>query len=245
MTYSARPDTSRLCLILAKKNSRRIPEKNKRPLHGRPLYAYTIDAAVTSGIFTHIVCSSDDDAILNSLSQWPEVRGDRRPKHLADNTASAWDVLRDFLTTHENTARSIEDICILTPCHPFRSAVHISDAFREYRQAQADALLSVTPYPYPPELAFGRDSRGRLSRQWQGLNRKEDHPVRYYPNGAVLFVRREHFAQQGNIYGGNCYGYILDWPYGLDIDTWQDLEMAERLFHSYRHNVQENGLCPA
>lgn len=245
MTCSLPVTSGNLCLILAKKNSRRVPEKNKRMLHGRPLYSYTIDAATTSGIFTHIACSSDDDAILDALSKWPDVIGDRRPKHLANSTANAWNVLRDYLTTHESTARGIEDICILTPCHPFRSAAHIRDAFREYKKAKVDALLSVTPYPYPPELAFRRDAEGQLSREWQGLNRKEDHPTQFYPNGAVLFVRREHFEKQGNIYGGSCHGYVLDWPYGLDIDTWKDLEMAERLFESYRHHNVEKELCPA
>lgn len=234
MNASSSATRSCLCFILAKKHSRRLPFKNKRTLHGVPLYEYVFKAATGAGIFSRIVCSSNDEEILTACENHsiiPSVRDES----LADSQSSGWEVLRSFLDSDRGAET---DICLLTPCHPFRRAEHLQQAYERYLGEDANALLGISKCACPVELAFACDPQGFIHAPWRGLNRKEQHPEAFYTNGTIVFLRRSYFNRVGgNIYESQCLGFPVSWPYSLDIDTEDDLKMAEKLYPLFPENL--------
>lgn len=215
-------------VILARKGSRRLPGKNRRLLAGAPLYAHTVRAALESGVFARVVLSTDDEEILAGMAAHPEALALPRPAELAGDAVSGWQVCAHLLAAHPELFDGAEGFSLLTPCHPFRTAAHIREAFQRFATVRSDALLTVSPLPFPPERAL--DLEGPfLRRDWQGLARKDQFAQRYYPNGAVTILRTRFFQATGDIYGQNTLGHALPWPYSLDIDEPEDLALAELL----------------
>ncbi|MBW2619319.1 MAG: hypothetical protein JRC92_10635 [Deltaproteobacteria bacterium] len=205
-----------------------MPGKNKARLHGRPLYAWTVKAALAAGVFSAIIFSTDDGEIIEELKGQPQLIVDARPKKLADAQASMWEVGEYVLGRYPAAASAAGSVCFITPCHPFRTAGHISQAFQRYTDSAADALVSVTEFPSPPSL-FLELVEGRLKRNWEGLIRGAEHPTRYYPNGAITIIDQALFRVHKNPYSSHTIGFEMDWPDCLDIDQPKDLELARRL----------------
>ncbi len=217
-----------VCIILARAGSKRLPGKNRAPLAGRPLFAWTVEAAVRAGCFESIVFSTDDAAILEELRAWPEVLALPRPLELAGDEVVAWEVCRHLIATLPEVFAPAGSFCLLTPCHPFRTAAHLREAVRRYQAADAQSLLTVSPYPCPPELALELQD-GYLTRTWDGPVRKERFTPKYHPNGALCILRSKAFAASGSVYTDKTLPHVLPWPWSLDIDDAEDLALARSL----------------
>lgn len=217
-----------LCLIGARKGSQRLPGKNKAHLQGRPLYAWTIKAALETGLFSAIIFSTDDDEIIEGLKDYPQLVADARPKELADPQVSMWEVGEYLLDRYPAASKAAESVCFLTPCHPFRTADHIRRAYQLYTDSAAAALVSLTEFPSPPSLSLEL-ADGYLRKDWEGLVRQAEHPLRYYPNGAIIIIKQVHFRVHQSPYSAKTIGFEMDWPDCLDIDRPKDLELARRL----------------
>ncbi len=142
-----------------------------------------------------------------------------------------WDVVEDMMRRRPKLFEQGGAIMLLTPCHPFRTAYHVRMAFEQFRASGADALVSVTAYPFPPELRLSVNNN-RVTRDWDGLVRAGDHLVSYYPNGAVTILTQEAFMTHRSPYTGNTTAFEISWPECLDIDEPGDLELARRLIDS-------------
>ena len=217
-----------LCIIGARKGSQRLPGKNKARLHGRPLYTWTVKAALEAGVFSAIIFSTDDGEIIEELKGQPQLVVDARPKELADAQTSMWEVGEYVLGRYPAVASAAGAVCFMTPCHPFRTEDHISRAYQRYTDSAADALVSVTEFPSPPSL-FLELIEGRLKRSWKGLIRGAEHAPRYYPNGSITIIDQAHFRVHKSPYSSQTIGFEMDWPDCLDIDQPKDLELARRL----------------
>jgi CMP-N-acetylneuraminic acid synthetase len=212
-------------LIVARKGSCRLPGKNRLELAGKPLYAWTIGAALESGVFADILVSTDDPEILQGARDLG-VRTHERPKELADSETSVPQVIVKMAEQDILDARH-DGICLLSPCHPFRSAGHIREATAVFDRTSADSLVTISEYPCPVGLGL-RLEEGYLSTP-PGLVRKAEHEASYYPNGAIVCLDRERFLEHQAIYTDQTVGSILPWPFSLDIDTAKDLELAQLL----------------
>ncbi|MEW5772127.1 MAG: acylneuraminate cytidylyltransferase family protein [Thermodesulfobacteriota bacterium] len=217
-----------VCIILARAGSKRLPGKNTHLLLGRPLYAWAVDAALEAGCFSHVVFSTDDEEILRGLTAWPQVLAVPRPPELAGDDVVGWRVCQHLMADLPSVFRTADAFCLLTPCHPFRTGRHVREAMEHMGQANADAMITTSRFPFPP--GFTLDERdGWLTPTWQGLVRKGQHTPKIHPNGAALAVRLEAFARHGHVYTERTIGHHLPWPWALDIDEAEDFAMAELL----------------
>lgn len=216
------------CIILARAGSRRLPGKNIQPLGGKPLYVHAVEAAVGADAFDTIIFSTDEPRILDNLAAWPQVHAVPRPAALAGGEVVGWDVCRHLLETLPEFFEPARAFCLLTPCHPFRNALHVREAVARFRMHKPQALLSVSEYPCPPELALDMED-GRVRRVWSGPARKDRFAKKWHPNGALAIVGLEAFRRHGHVYTEDTLGYELPWPWSLDIDLPADLALAETL----------------
>ncbi|MBF0235407.1 MAG: hypothetical protein HQK65_20580, partial [Desulfamplus sp.] len=165
-----------------------------------------------------ILFTSDDEEILSKASELPGVITDRRPDQLAGSVPSMWDVVGELLSRRMKEFAQYQDILILSPCHPFRTGKHLSQAMELYRNKKALALMSITPYPCSPAFALSVKNQ-LIQRNWNGLVRSSEQPEAFYPNGAITILRRHVLDNYGGPFTEKTLAFELPWPYCLDIDT--------------------------
>lgn len=209
-----------VALIPARGGSKGIPRKNLAPVGGRPLLAWTLDAAREAETVTRLVVSTDDDEIEAAAG---DVEVLRRPSELARDDTPMLPVIR-----HALDAFPCDVVVLLQPTSPLRRAEHVDAAVRLLQESGADAVVSVVevPHRYTPEsLMELRD--GRLVARAAPSTRQEKAKL-YARNGPALLALRA--ATLGDeLYGGDVRAYVMDERDSLDVDTRADLELAEAL----------------
>lgn len=213
-------------IILARAGSKRLPGKNRLPLGNKPLHRLALEAGLQAGVFSPVVVSTDDELILQDIQDEPGVTALRRDPVLARDDTVAWDVCRHLFASRQDIFSECTSFCLITPCHPFRTASHLVQAVEAYERSGADALVSMSRYPFPPELAVTLDGEF-VRRKWTGAARKDDHPIRFHPNGAIVICSLDAFLKHAGPYTDRTIGFELAWPFSLDIDTPEDFKLAQ------------------
>lgn len=233
------PRPTVLGVITARAGSKSLPGKNTRPLAGKPLITYTIDAAQASGAFDRLILSTDDArAAAIARERGCDVPFMRPPELAADDTIHL-DVMvhaAQWLRDHESYQP--EWTMILMPTSPLRAPRHIVEAIELAVRAGADSVVSVDEMPahYNPMRAIAIDDRG-LARLFVGdrplrerPNRRQDMPPAWVLNGAIyLFQTRLLFESPPTLYGDRVAAYVMPRPYGHNIDDEADWVEAEKL----------------
>ena len=204
-------------LIPARGGSKGIPRKNLAPVGGKPLLAWTVDAARAAGELTDVVVSTDDDEIAAAAG----VEVLRRPPELAADETPMLDVVR-----HAIGELSPDVVVILQPTSPLRRAEHVDACVRLLLESGADSVVSVVevPHRFAPESLMDVVD-GRVVPRGGARSRQEKTRV-YARNGpAVLAIRVASLGD--DLYGGDCRPFVMDERDSLDVDTEFDLELAD------------------
>jgi CMP-N-acetylneuraminic acid synthetase len=226
-------------VIPARGGSKGIPRKNLAPLAGRPLVAYTIDAARASRSLSRVIVSTDDREIAAvSKSLGAEVPFLRPPRLAADDTPMV-DVLLDVLATLGRDERYEPDVVVLLqPTSPFRRAGHIDAAVGLLTSSGADSIVSVVQVPHQFTPSSLMELRGDRLHAWvdgSASTRRQDKPVLFARNGpAIVVTRRRVLLADRALYGADTRGLVMSREDSFDIDDPFDLEMAELLISSRR-----------
>ena len=221
-------------LITARGGSRGLPGKNILSFCGKPLIAYTIEAALQSGCFKTVMVSTDSreiaDVCLKCGAEVPFLR----PAHLAADDAKSRDVVLHALDFMEQKS-PVESVCLLQPTSPLRSAEDIRQAVSVFRRNSADSVISVTEYSHPIQWAVSVSEDGKISEP-SGLkpSRRQDQSVCYHPNGAIYIFNAEFIRRSEGYIGKNTYALIMPPERSVDIDTPFDFMLAEFLFTRMR-----------
>ncbi|MBI4886462.1 MAG: acylneuraminate cytidylyltransferase family protein [Acidobacteria bacterium] len=220
-----------LGVIPARGGSKGIPGKNLAPVAGRPLIAWTCDAARASRLLTHVAVSTDDERIADAARARGVETVLRRPAPLSADDTPMLPVLRHALAEFERTAGPVETVVLLQPTSPLRRGEHIDAAVRLLRESGADCVVSVVPVPhqFSPVSLMSLDAGSRLSAYEGGATavRRQDKPALYAMNGpAVLAIRREALLSGDSLYAGDCRALVMRSEDSIDVDTAWDLDLA-------------------
>lgn len=221
-------------MIPARGGSKSIPRKNLAPLAGRPLLAYTCDAALASKRLTRVVLSTDDEEIAAAGRACGVEVPFRRPAGLSGDETPMVEVLQDVAARlADRDGYGAEVLVVLQPTSPLRQAAHIDEAVELLLETGADSVVSVieVPHQFSP-VSLLRVADGRLAPMVEGppILRRQDKPRVYARNGpAVIAVRREVVVERGSLYGDDCRPYLMALEDSVDIDTSFDLELAALL----------------
>jgi CMP-N-acetylneuraminic acid synthetase len=234
--------TNILGLILARGGSKSIPKKNLVPLAGRPLLAYTCEAALRSRSLTRVVLSTDDPEIAAVGRDLGVEAPFVRPADLARDDTPSLPVMQhaiDWLRAQQDWEPDL--VVLLQPTSPLRTSRHIDDAVSRLQSSGADTVVSVVrvPHRFSPYAVMELDE-GRLREFLTGPTsfdryRRQDMPVLYARNGpAVLVSRTSVLFDRESFYGPITVPYVMEEQDSVDIDTPYDLWIAECLL-SARH----------
>ena len=210
-----------------------MPRKNIRPLCGKPLLAYTAEAAQGSRLLTRVVLTTDDLEIAEVGRQFGLVVPFVRPAELAQDDTPTLPVVQHAVRFLEAQGEKFEAICLLQPTHPLRPASLIDECIQCLLNSDADSVVSVKEVPseHNPHWVYFRDEQGflRLSTgEATPLPRRQLLPPAFHRDGSVYVTRREVLMEQNSLYGSRVAGVLVDPASSINIDTPTDWAEAER-----------------
>ena len=214
-----------VAIITARGGSKRIPRKNIKDFCGKPIIAYTIEAAIESKLFDEVMVSTEDDEIAAVAEQYGAKIPFRRSAVTADDFATTADVLNEVLSEYKKQGQEFDWMCCLYPTAPLVTAETLREAWTYLQEKQADALTPVVKFSYPPQRCFILEN-GYLRYKWPEYirSRSQDLEPFYHDAGQFYFNRVQGF-QEGKV--AKLVPYILDDLQVQDIDNLEDWEMAE------------------
>jgi len=225
-----------VAIITARGGSKRLPGKNIKTLAGKPLIAWTIDAALYSTGVNRVVVSTDDDRIAFVSRMWGADVPFMRPAKLATDSAVSIDVIIHAIKTLE--LKKSDYVLLLQPTSPLRTSEDINNAISIMRNRHADAVVSVTAIPKMAHdyITQKIDENGILSEATHSLGEyfNPDFPARYMWNGAIYLNRVESLLKD-KTFRPEDRTYALEMPKerSIDIDTELDFALAECIIRNY------------
>lgn len=219
-----------IAIIPARGGSKGLPGKNILPLCGKPMIAYTIEAAKQSKYIDHVIVSTDDQKIADIALKYGAEVPFLRPEYLASDTAQAVD---NYIYTIERLSKEwntrIENFVVLQPTSPLRLVEDIDGAIEMFFEKQADSVISYTPEAHPVRWHKYIDENNAFVDIFDTtIANRQDLKTSYYPNGAV-YVFRFSMIKERKYYTDKSYGFVMPRNRSVDIDYKEDFEYVEFL----------------
>lgn len=219
-----------IAIIPARGGSKRLPGKNIKDLAGKPLIAWTIEAAIQSNIFDHVFVSTDSEEIANISREYGAEVPFLRPAELSSDTATTNDVVTHLVNWYETqSGNKISTIAILQPTSPLRTALNIEEAMTLMVDKSAKAIVSVCELEHPIQFCneLGVDGSMEGFIEPSNMKRTQDLDATYRLNGAIYIFDKSYVGRMNDLYGEGTYAYIMSSKASIDIDTQDDFELAE------------------
>ena len=221
-----------IALIPARGGSKGVPGKNIKPINGKPLIAYTIEAALGAKSIDRVIVTTDDENIANVAKEYGAEVPFMRPAELASDTAAAPDVYIHAVEFIMNeTGESIENFLVLLPTAPLRTAAHIDEAVELFNKEKARTLLSMTETETPVTWIHYKDENGRVHNAGFGagdvMKNRQTNETYIIPNGAIYVLSYSLLKEARTYYCDNTIAYVMPREASIDIDYPIDFEIAE------------------
>lgn len=223
-----------IAIIPARGGSKRIPKKNILELNGRPMIAYTIRAALDTGLFSKVLVSTDDEEIASVSREYgadvPFLRDKYADDHspISEATAHVLEKLKERGEKYNNVVQ------LMANC-PLRGAREIIDAFNYFQEGGHDFQLSCFKYGWMnPWWAHSIDENGVAKPVFDNEirnKRSQDQPVLYCPTGAIWIAKASKLLETRTFYGSGYRFFSMPWQKALDVDDYEDLAMVKMVQH--------------
>lgn len=238
--------SSRIAVIPARGGSKRIPRKNIKPFAGKPMLAYAIDAAQGSGLFDHVIVSTDDDEIAGIAAAHGAEVPFRRPADLADDITPTVPVIAHALAMCESLGWAVDALCCIYPGVPFLDAADLSATLDRLEAGTSPYVFPVTPFPSPIQRALKLDPHGRVQPFFpENVNvRTQDLEPSFHDAGQFYWGRAAAWRQGLNIHA-NATGHPIPAWRVVDIDTPEDWDRAEAMARAFAAKLASTGATGA
>lgn len=221
-----------LAIIPARSGSKGLKDKNIKLLNGKPLLAYTIEAAKESGLFDEIMVSTDSKGYADIAKRWGANVPFLRSDELSNDTASSWDVVKEVIKKYKNLGTEFDTVALLQPTSPLRTSIDIIEGYKVLKEKAAKFVVGVCEMDHSPLWAntlpddysmenFIRPEVVKMPRQ--------SIPTYYRINGALYIVKIDHLMGNVDIYGNRSFASVMKKENSIDIDEMLDFIIAESL----------------
>jgi len=223
-----------LCTICARGGSKGVKNKNIKKLHGKPLITYTIEQAKASGLFEHIVISTDSDDIANISKEYGAEVFFKRSEEMASDTAGKLDVIRDaFKRSEEYYNKTFDYLIDLDATAPLREVEDIINSFSQFKENSNDNLITAMPSrrsPYFNLVEQDKNGKVYLSKKLDNaIVRRQDAPKSYDMNASIYIWKRDIILNKNSLFLENTGLYVMPEERSIDIDTKLDYKFVEFL----------------
>lgn len=219
-----------LALIPARGGSKRLPGKNIRPLGGKPLIAWSIEAASGIPEICDVLVSTDDCAIANAACEVGALVPWLRPAHLASDNAASIDVALHALAWYESAYGAVDGLLLLQPTSPFRSGATMRKGITMFEHGEGAAVLGVSPCPSHPMWTLKLEGGYLVPFLPEGATptRSQDLPPAFVVNGAFYLISPAELRARRSFIGAATLPLLIESTHeAIDIDTAEDWALAE------------------
>lgn len=222
-----------LAIIPARSGSKGLKDKNIKDLNGKPLIAYSIEAALESQCFETVMVSTDSEQYANIARAYGAEVPFLRSKTTASDTASSWDAVHEVLDEYQKIKREFQTFCLLQPTSPLRTSQDIKNAYQLFVDRAAHAVVSVCEAEHSPLWCGQLPENLELANfiKPEALKRRQDTGKFYRLNGAIYIVDVNKFMTEKSFYPcqKESYAYIMSQEKSIDIDTELDFRIASMI----------------
>ncbi len=219
-----------IAIVPARGGSKGLPEKNIKELAGKPLIAWTIEAAQRSRYVDRIIVSTDDDEIADVSKRFGAEVPFKRPAELAEDSAKMIEVVINCVRFLEAEDQPRDIIALLQPTSPLRTTGDIDGAIEFFSDRKAQVVVGVTECKYYPEwtgkLAADLNMKDFIDVKARGKNR-QDLGAYYRLSGSIFLANSEYIDKYRDWYGPGTFAYVVEKEHSVDIDDQFDLKFAE------------------
>jgi N-acylneuraminate cytidylyltransferase len=219
-----------IAIIPARGGSKRIPGKNIIDFGGRPMIAWTIQAALDSGIFNKVLVSTDSAEIAEISIHHGALVPFLRKNNADDMTPASQATLSSLVQAEKHWDTNFDTVVQLMPNCPLRTAKDIRESMNIFTERASKFQISVFRYGWMnPWWAMTVDKVGIPERLFESAsqNRSQDLEALYCPTGAIWIAKRESLIAADTFYGPGYRVNELSWLSAIDIDDEGDLAMAQ------------------
>lgn len=228
-----------IAIITARGGSKRIPRKNIKEFCGKPILAYSIEAALQSGLFDTVMVSTDDEEIAKIAIKYGAEVPFFRSENTANDFATTNDVLLEVLQEYANRDENYDVACCIYPTAPFVSGQRLRDAMEKFYASDMDTLIPVVAFSYPPQRALVITEDKLVFKYPENMDaRSQDLEKHYHDVGQFYILRTEAFKRNKKLMLGNIMPYVLPELEVQDIDTVEDWEIAEIKYRMLKNKVE-------
>ena len=224
-----------IAIIPARGGSKRIPRKNIKLFHGKPLIAYSIEVAIQSQLFDRIIVSTDDQEIAKIAKQYGAEVPFIRPSELADDHTGTGDVIDHALKQVEDSGQHYDYLCTIYATAPLLQKEYLIEGYNKLKIADAHQAFSVTSMPFPIQRCFkiNKNERCEMFQPEHFFTRSQDLEEAYQDAGQFYWQNLNRSATDIP-FGEDSIPIILPRYLVQDLDTPEDWEQAEFMYQAVR-----------
>ncbi len=220
-----------IAIIPARGGSKRIPKKNIKLFHGKPLIAYSIETAKRSGLFDRIVVSTDDEEIAEIAKKYGAEIPFMRPKELSDDFTGTADVVKHAIEYLESQGEHYAFVCTIYATAPLLQMQYLIEGYNALKNSDAINAFSATSMPYPFQRAFKITKEGRCEMFFpEHYNSRSQDLEEAYHDAGQFYWERLHTESNEIMFAKASIPIVLPRYLVQDIDTIEDWERAEKLY---------------
>ncbi|MBR5979939.1 MAG: pseudaminic acid cytidylyltransferase [Oscillospiraceae bacterium] len=229
---------SDIAIITARGGSKRIPKKNIREFCGKPIIAYSIQAAVGSGLFEEVMVSTDSDEIADVARQYGAHIPFMRSEATSNDYATTEDVLKEVIGRYREDGRDFENFCCIYPTAPFVTAEKLRESRELLSSEDVFNVVPMVPFSFPPQRGMVRKGRYIEPAQPEHIRkRSQDLEEILHDCGQFYWCRTAAFLEDPNILFNHTVPFVVPETEVQDIDNPSDWELAEL---KYRYMISRS-----
>ncbi len=217
-----------IAIIPARGGSKRIPKKNIKNFLGKPIIAYSIEAAIESKLFDEVMVSTDDEEIGDIALSYGANVPFLRSNETSNDHSSTFQVLEEVLNEYKKIGRSFDNVCCIYPCAPFITNERLKLAYDIMISNEFDSVVPLVEIGFPIQRAFQLESQ-RISFFYPefALTRSQDLKKSYHDAGQFYWIKANSLVDQKSIITNNTGSIVLSELHAQDIDNESDWILAE------------------
>ena len=234
-------DAKTIAVIPARGGSKRIPRKNIKPFCGKPMIAYSIEAAIRAGLFDEIIVSTDDEEIADIAKNAGASVPFMRPKELSDDYTATGAVVEHAIKFLQARGDRIKFVCTIYATAPLIDEFYIKLGLEKLRASNAKNAFSCTSMPFPIWRTFKIAKDGRCEMFWREnfAKRSQDLEEAYQDAGQFYWTNLDASSSDEIFFGRDSIAIVLPRHLVQDIDTPQDWIRAEFLYEAVQKSREK------
>jgi len=218
-----------VAIITARGGSKRIPRKNIKDFLGKPIIAYSINAALSSKLFEDVIVSTDDEEIAEIAKKYGASVPFMRSAKNSDDFSGTADVLLEVMEELTNLGLIYENVCCIYPTAPFVTEKSLQNSFEQLINHSFDSVFPICQFSYPIQRALQIEENNKVSMIWpeNRTKRSQDLQPSYHDAGQFYWVNTNRFLIEKKLFTSNSGTIVLNELEVQDIDNETDWRMAE------------------